>query len=67
MSTARESICCKEIEELAVLLLGDPPPTCITQHPEFHSACLCRIVLIIAFHSHRHRYGESDVPTDEHR
>ena len=66
MSTACKSICCKESKELAALLVGDPAPTCITQHLEFHNACLCRTVLIIALHSHRHHHGESDVPTDEH-
>ena len=66
MSTACKSICCKEIKELAALLVGDPPPICIKQYLEFHNACLCRTVLTIAFHSHRHCYGESNVPTDEH-
>ena len=67
MPTARESICCQEIDNMRVLLDGDPVPACITQHPDFQSACLCRAVLIIAYHSHRYRYGTGDIPSDENR
>ena len=67
MPTARECVCCQEIDKIKVLLVGDPTPVCITQHPEFSSACLCRTVLTIAYHSHQHRYGTSSMPTDENR
>jgi len=59
--------CCKEIEEIQNLLVGDPLPTCITVHPEFANTCLSRTVLTIAFHGYRHHYGTSDVPSDENR
>ena len=52
MPTARESICCQEIEQMKALLVDDPAPACITLHGEFSSACLCRTVLTIAYHSH---------------
>ena len=52
---------------MRALLDGDPVPACITQHPDFQSACLCRAVLIIAYHSHRYRYGTGDIPSDENR
>ena len=47
MDTARESICCKEIDKIQNLLVGDPSLTCITTHPEFPNACLSRTVLTI--------------------
>ena len=67
MPTARESICCQELGNIRDLLIGDPVPACITLHTDFNSACLCRAVLLIAYHGHRHHYGTSDVPTDENR
>ena len=60
-------VCCQEIDKIKALLVGDPIPACITHHPEFSSACLCRTVLTIAGHGHRHRYGTSSIPTDENR
>ena len=42
-------------------------PLCITQHEEFRYICLRRSVLTVALYIHRHRYGTSDVPTDENR
>ena len=67
MDTARESICCKDIDKIDSLLVGDPPPTCITMHPEFSNACLSRMVLTIAWHGYRHHYGTRAVPSDENR
>ena len=52
---------------MVALIAGDPPPPCITQHPDFTNVCLCRAVLTVAFHSHRFYYETSDVPTDENR
>ena len=49
------------------LLIGDPVPPCITQHPSFTSACLDTVVLSIAYHGHRYHYGASDIPADENR
>ena len=48
MPTARECVCCQEIDKIKALLVGDPIPACITHHPEFSSACLCRTVLAMA-------------------
>ncbi|XP_065899014.1 uncharacterized protein [Dysidea avara] len=67
MPTARESVCCQEIDEIKGLLVGDPVPVCITQHMDFANACLCRVVLLIASHGHRHHYGTSDIPAEENR
>ena len=71
MSTERESICCKEIEQLAWLLSSEGESSlesqCITRHVDFTNVCLCRAVLTVALYSHRHRYGTSDVPEDENR
>jgi len=70
MNTERESICCNEIEQLTQLLDGMGAaihPDCITEHVDFSTVCLNRAVLTVALYSHRHRYGTSDVPTDENR
>ena len=71
MSTERESICCKEIEQLARLLSSEGESSlesqCITRHVDFTNVCLCRAVLTVALYSHPHRYGTSDVPDDENR
>ena len=61
MDTAHKSICCKDIDKIDSLLVGDPPPTCITTHAEFSNACLSRTVLTIAWHGYRHNYGTRDV------
>ena len=63
----QECACCHEIDRIEVLLVGDPTPVCTAQHPEFSSACLCRTVLTIAYHSHQHHYGSSIIPTDKNR
>ena len=69
MSTERESICCKEIEQLAQLLgsgnESNLESQCITRHVDFTDVCLCRAVLTVALYSHHHRCGTSDVPEDE--
>ena len=69
MNTEKESVCCREIEQLARLLDSETesPPQCITRHADFANVCLCRAVLTVALYSHRHRYGTSDVPEDENR
>ena len=48
----RNPFCCKEIDKIQSLLVGDPSPTCITTHPEFPNACLSRMVLTIAMHKY---------------
>ena len=67
MATSRESLCCQEVEQMVALLDGDSPPSCITQHPDFASVCLCRAVLTVSLHSYRYHYGTSDIPTDDNR
>ena len=71
MNTEKESICCREVKQLAQLLDSESKaasfPQCITRHADFTNICLCRGVLTVALHSHRHRYGTHDVPEDENR
>ena len=67
MPTARESVCCQEIDKIKDLLVGGLVPQCITLHMEFPNACLSRVVLLIASHGHRHHYGTDDIPADENR
>ena len=62
-----ESVCCQEIDNSRVLLVGDPLPACITLHTDFNSAFLCTVILLIAYHGDRHHYETSDVPTYENR
>ena len=68
MPTQRESICCKETEQLKCLV-EDPclevQPTCITQHADFNHVCLCRTVLAVSLYAHLHRYEGVEVPDDE--
>lgn len=70
MSTERESVCCKEIEQMHSLL-EDPDleirPSCVTLHSGFNSVCLCRIVLTVSLYAHRHRYEDVEIPADENR
>ena len=72
MSTVKESICCKEIENIMLLLNGEEEtaearPQCIIQHAGFRDICLSIHILTVALYSHHHRYGTSDIPTDENR
>ena len=69
-NTERESICCNEIEQFVQLLDSEETescPQCIIYHAGFRDVCLSRAVLTVALYmySHRHRYGTSDIPTDE--
>ena len=67
MDTLRESVCCQEIDKIKHLLVDEPPPTCIIDHPEFYNVCLNRTILTVALHGYSHHYGSSDVPPDENR
>ena len=69
MSTKRESIFCKGIEQRAHLLGLENESSlesqCITRHIDFTNVYLCRAVLTLPLYSHCHRYGTSDIPEDE--
>ena len=70
MSTQRESICCKEIEQTLAIL--DEPglttcPECVTQHTDFATVCLCQTVLLVSLHIHCYHHSSSDIPDDENR
>ena len=55
MNTERESICCKEIEQLIQLLDGMETvirPDCNTEHVDFSTVCLIRAVLTVALYNH---------------
>ena len=68
MNTETESICCSKVYQLVQLLDNtESRPQCITQHTDFNNVCLCRAVLTVSLYSYRHRYGTSDVSTDEDR
>jgi len=67
MPTARESVCCQEIDKIKGRLVGDSVPQCITLHMEFPNAYLSRVVLLITSHGHRHHYGIDDILADENR
>jgi len=66
MPTARESVCCQEIDNIKDLLVGDPVPQC-TLHMEFPNACQSRVVLLIASNGHQHYYGTDDILADKNR
>ena len=63
MNKERESLCCKEIEQLILLLDGmeaGSRPDCITEQMFASTGA----VLTVPLYSHHHRYGTSDVHAD---
>ena len=71
MLTAQESVCCQEVDKVRDLLVGDPArsiqPWFASRFTDFAKACLCRVILSIASHCHRHHYGTDDMPANENR
>ena len=66
----RDSISCKELGQIMTILEECETAShseCVTQHTDFAIVCLCRTVLLVSLHSHRHHHGSSDVPDDENR
>ena len=64
MLTARESICCREIQECSYKLDEldlDASVVCITQHPGFNSVCLDPWVLETVTNAVRQSYGSAHV------
>ena len=65
MPTARESICCKEVERVVGKMdgyaEGDEDASsldCITSHPGFGTVCLDKWVLETAYYQYRQQYGD---------
>lgn len=60
MPIARESVCCKEIDQVVQKMdEHEAPLKCITAHPGFNSVCLNRWVLDTAYYQYRQQYGNT--------
>ena len=57
MDTVKESICCKEIQQMAKLM-EDEGVSCIVDHPRFRSGCLDEWTLHIAYLGYRQQHGD---------
>ena len=61
MPTARESICCCEIDRIKLKMEeNEESISCITQHEGFPSVCLNVWVLQAAYSSYRYHYGDAE-------
>ncbi|XP_061186205.1 P2X purinoceptor 7-like [Saccostrea echinata] len=58
MSTAPESICCKEIPQILTVLEDEQGKCCITEHSDFPPVCLHHAVLRTAYYAYRQHYEE---------
>ena len=62
MTTAIESLCCKEIAQTSNMLTADGVNVgCITLHPGFAGVCLNPWVLQTAYFDYRQQYGENAI------
>lgn len=64
MPTAKESICCQEVQ-IDAKRGSIHQLTCITQHPGFGPVCLDEYVLETAYYQNRSQYGELRTTTEE--
>ena len=66
MDTARECLCCQELEKMIDKMSeNDTEVNCITNHEGFEAVCLNWWVLQTAYFVYRERYGSDDRPIHE--
>nr|XP_034322605.1 uncharacterized protein LOC117688588 [Crassostrea gigas] len=65
MPTAKESICCQEVQQIDAKRGSIHQLTCITRHPGFGPVCLDEYVLKTAYYQYRSQYGELRTTTEE--
>jgi hypothetical protein len=59
MPAVRESVCCKEINQVVQKMDNiEADLNCITEYPGFHSVCLDQWVLETAYFQYRQQYGQ---------
>ena len=58
MPSAKECICCCEIDRVAEVKYDEEGVNCIIGHPGFNSVCLDIHVLGVAYLQYRQQYGE---------
>ena len=62
MPTARECLCCREVEKVVKRIdTSDSEVTCITEHEGFYPVCLNIWVLQTAYFEYRQSYGTGDI------
>lgn len=66
MSTARECVCCHEVEKVKMLFEELEDIKCIIDHPGFPAACLNTYVLQIAYYQYRQQYREDIADSSEY-
>ena len=66
MPTVRECLCCKEVDQISVVMQEFPDIACITDHPGFTTVCLDIYVLRTAYYSFRQHYNEELEDTPEY-
>ena len=66
MDSVHESVCCKEIDEIASLCMqmvvegeAAEAPLCITDHPGFLAVCTNKYVLCTAWFQYKQQYKDS--------
>lgn len=57
MPILKESVCCKEIDQVVERMDEENELNCITEHTDFDPVCLNRGVLNTAFMQYRQQYG----------
>eukprot|EP00057_Strongylocentrotus_purpuratus_P000404 XP_001175945.2 PREDICTED: uncharacterized protein LOC752337 [Strongylocentrotus purpuratus] len=68
MPTARESVCCKEVEKVIKKMdeyMENNNLKCITEHPGFRTVCLDEHVLDVAYYQYRQQYDIEMSANDE--
>ena len=69
MTTAKESMCCREVDAYWALVDSVTPRLevqCVTQHPGFEACCLNPYMLQIAYMHFRQEHGPLQANTHEY-
>ena len=69
MSSAEESMCCREVDPFWALvetLNPRPDVTCLTLHPGFEGCCLNPFVLQVAYLAFKQEHGPLQASTHEY-
>lgn len=65
MPSARECVCCHELEKVNIVRTESLDANCIVDHPGFQPVCLDVNVLQVAYYQYRQQYGERPEQNNE--